>query len=130
MFCRAVPIRSILQRMESDPNIDVTVSPGFHMFYLVFNMREEPLSDISVRRAIAHVIDREEIIFSLFQGYMLPLAEFVPQSSPFFNPDVEVAEYDPELAARLSGRRRLRHGSQRRPHQPPHGSGAAAAWSC
>lgn len=90
-----------LQRMESDPNIDVTVSPGFHMFYLAFNMREEPLSDISVRRAIAHVIDREEIILSLFQGYMLPLAEFVPQSSPFFNPDVEVAEYDPELAARI-----------------------------
>lgn len=90
-----------LQRLEANPNVDVTVEPGFHMFYLAFNMREEPLSDIVVRRALAHVIDRDEIIFSLFQGYMLPLAEFVPQSSPFHNPDTDVAEYDPELAAQI-----------------------------
>lgn len=90
-----------LARLEAEPNVDVTVSPGFHMFYLAFNMRKDPLDDIVVRRALAHVIDRDEIIFSLFQGYMLPLAEFVPPASPFFNPDVDVAEYDPELAAQI-----------------------------
>lgn len=84
--------------LEADPNVDITMDLGFHMFHMAINMRVEPLSDSVVRRAIAHVVDRDEIIFSLFDGYMLPLAEFVPQSSPFFNPEADIAEYDPEMA--------------------------------
>lgn len=92
---------SHISRLQADPNIDLTLDPGFHMFYMALNMRREPLDDIVVRRALAHVVDREEIIFSLFQGYMLPLAEFVPQSSPFHNPDTEIAYHDPALAASI-----------------------------
>lgn len=90
-----------ISRLEADPNIDLTMDPGYHMFYLGINTRTAPLSDVVVRRAIAHVIDRNEIILNLFQGYMLPLAEFVPPASPFFNPNTDVAEYDPELAQRI-----------------------------
>jgi len=90
-----------IERLAANPNIELTMSPGYHMFYLGFNMRRAPLNDITVRRAIAHVINRDEIILELFQGYMLPLAEFVPPASPFFNPDTEVAEYDPELAKQI-----------------------------
>nr|MBO2477838.1 hypothetical protein [Bacillota bacterium] len=92
---------SHINRLMADPNVDITVSPGYHMFYLGFNMRRAPLNDITVRRAIAHAINRDEIILSLFQGYMLPLAEFVPPASPFFNPDTDVAYYDPELAKQI-----------------------------
>lgn len=92
---------SHIDRLEADPNVDLTMDPGFHMFYMALNMRREPLDDIVIRRALAHVIDRNEIILSLFQGYMLPLAEFVPQSSPFHNPNTDVAEYDPELAKQI-----------------------------
>nr|MBO2484986.1 hypothetical protein [Bacillota bacterium] len=90
-----------IQRLEAEPNVDITVSPGYHMFYLGINMRRPPLSDPVVRQALAHVIDREEIILSLFQGYMLPLAEFVPPASPFYNPDVDTYPYDPELAKQI-----------------------------
>ena len=92
---------SHIQRLMADPNVEITVSPGYHMFYLGMNMRRAPLDDIVVRRAIAHAINRDEIILSLFQGYMLPLAEFVPPASPFFNPDTDVAHYDPELAKQI-----------------------------
>ncbi|HLS89413.1 MAG TPA: ABC transporter substrate-binding protein [Sphingobacteriaceae bacterium] len=92
---------SHIERLAADPNVDITVDPGYHMFYLAMNMRRPPLNDVVVRRAIAHAIDRDEIILSLFQGYMLPLAEFVPPASPFFNPDTEVPEYDPELAKQI-----------------------------
>ena len=92
---------SHINRLMADPNIEITVSPGYHMFYLGFNMRRAPLNDITVRRAIAHAINRDEIILSLFEGYMLPLAEFVPPASPFFNPDTDVAYYDPELAKQI-----------------------------
>lgn len=92
---------SHIDRLLADPNVDITVSPGYHMFYLALNMRRPPLDDLVIRRAIAHAIDRDEIILSLFQGYMLPLAEFVPPASPFFNPDTDVAYYDPELAKQI-----------------------------
>jgi len=92
---------SHIDRLMADPNVDITVSPGYHMFYLAMNMRRAPLNDVVVRRALAHAIDRDEIILSLFQGYMLPLAEFVPPASPFFNPDTDVAYYDPELAKQI-----------------------------
>lgn len=90
-----------IDRLAANPNIEMTMDPGYHMFYLGINMRRAPLSDVTVRRALAHVIDREEIILDLFQGYMLPLAEFVPPASPFFNPDTDVAQYDPELAKQI-----------------------------
>src|SRR5690606_32300583 len=90
-----------LARLEAEPNVDVTVSPCFHMSYLACHMRKDPLDDIVVLRARAHVVDRDEIIFSLCQGCMLPLAAFVQLASPSFNPDGAVAEYDPELAAQI-----------------------------
>src|SRR5690606_10736827 len=92
---------SHIDRLLGDPNVDSTESPGYHMFYLALNMRRPPLDDLVIRRAIAHAIDRDEIILSLFQGCMLPLAEFVPPASPFFNPDTDVAYYDPELAKQI-----------------------------
>ena len=92
---------SHIERLAADPNVDITVDPGYHMFFLAMNMRRPPLDDVVVRRAIAHSINRDEIILSLFQGYVLPLAEFVPPASPFYNPDTEVAHYDPELAKRI-----------------------------
>lgn len=90
-----------IETLEADPNVDITLSPGFHFFYLAMNMRREPLNDIVIRRALAHAINREEIVLSLFQGYVLPLAEFVPPASPFYNPDTDVAQYDPELARQI-----------------------------
>ena len=107
--------------LEAEPNVDVTVSPGFHMFYLAFNMRQDPLDDIVVRRALAHVIDRDEIIFSLFQGYMLPLAEFVPPVLAVLQPGHGRGGVRSRAGRADSRRRRLRHGAQRHPHQPATG---------
>lgn len=90
-----------IERLKKDPNTDITMNLGFHMFYMCFNMRRDPLNDVVVRRAIAHVVDRDQIILSLFRGYMLPLSSFVPQSSPFYNDNVPKYEYNPEKAKQL-----------------------------
>ncbi|MBE3578213.1 MAG: ABC transporter substrate-binding protein [Limnochordales bacterium] len=90
-----------IDRIKRNPNADITMNLGFHMFYLAFNMRRAPLSDLVIRQAIAHVVNRDQIINQLFQGYMLPLESFVPQSSPFYNPNVDSYPYNPTRAREI-----------------------------
>lgn len=89
---------SDIDKVKANRNADLTMNLGFHMFYLAFNMRREPLSELPIRRAIAHVVNRDQIINSLFKGYMLPLNSFVPPSSPYYNEDVPYYEYNPAMA--------------------------------
>src|SRR5690606_25066564 len=88
---------SHIERLEADPNVDITVSLGYHFLYLRINMSIPPLSDVVVSRALAHMINCDDIILSLSQGYMLTMAEFVMQSSPFHNLVTNVPEYNPEM---------------------------------
>ena len=64
-----------------------------------FNTRREPWNDIRVRRAIAHLFNRELFISKLFFN------EFRPKNSYFFgnyaNPKNPKTPYDPELALKL-----------------------------
>ncbi|NMB13002.1 MAG: hypothetical protein GX977_12070 [Firmicutes bacterium] len=80
---------------------DMRMTLGFHMFYLCFNMREAPLDNIVLRQAVAHAVDRDNIIRTLFKGYMLPMTSFVPQASAFYNADVPTYPYSLEEAARV-----------------------------
>lgn len=90
-----------IDRIKANPNAHLTMDLGFHMFYACFNMRRGPLDADVVRQAIAHVTDRDNIIRTLFKGYMLPLASFVPQSSSFYKADVPSYPYNPEKAKEI-----------------------------
>jgi peptide/nickel transport system substrate-binding protein len=90
-----------IDHAKSLENADMRMTLGFHMFYLCFNMRTEPFDDAVIRQAIAHTIDRDNIIRTLFKGYMLPMTSFVPQASVFYNPDVPTYEFSLEKAAEL-----------------------------
>ena len=76
-----------LNKVKANPNAEITMNYGFHMFYLCYNMRREPLDADILRQAIAHVVDRDNIIQTLFEGYMLPLAAFLPPSNAFYIED-------------------------------------------
>lgn len=84
--------------LAASPEVDVTVDPGFHLFHLSLNLRRAPLDDVALRRAMAHLVDRDELVLTLFDGYVLPAAEFVPPASPFHNPAIDVATYNPARA--------------------------------
>src|SRR5690554_4760386 len=87
-----------INALKDEENIEITMDLGFHMFYVGINMRRDPLSAKILRQAVAHMANREEIINSLFEVYMLPLAHFVPQSSPYHDDTVPTFEYAPQQA--------------------------------
>jgi peptide/nickel transport system substrate-binding protein len=90
-----------LNKVKANPSAEITMNYGFHMFYLCYNMRREPLDADVLRQAIAHVVDRDNIIQTLFEGYMLPLAAFLPPSNAFYKEDIPRFPYNPEEAKKL-----------------------------
>jgi microcin C transport system substrate-binding protein len=67
---------------------------------LAFNMREWPFDDIRIRKAFAHLYDRDKLIEKLFHGEYIKLHSYFP-SSVYENPNTAKYEYDPEMAKTL-----------------------------
>lgn len=59
-----------------------------HINYLELNLRRQPFSNVKVRQAIAHAIDQEFIVKSLFLGFPKPAHSVLHASNPFFTDDV------------------------------------------
>ncbi|MFN2525895.1 MAG: ABC transporter substrate-binding protein [Actinomycetota bacterium] len=64
------------------------------------NSDSEPLTDIRVRRAINHAIDRDTIVATIFKGTLQPTRGIVPSGMPGFieNACVRLCRYSPDSA--------------------------------
>jgi len=57
--------------------------------------------NVKFRQAMAHAIDKEGIIESIYRGRAMPQSSHISQQNPFFNPDVKQYEYNLTKAAQL-----------------------------
>jgi len=88
-----------IEELAEDPNIKLFMTPGLHMFYLCFNMRREPFDDPDFRKAVAYILEKEEITRTIFKGYVSPLDTFVPPAQgEWYNPDVPTYPFDLDKA--------------------------------
>jgi peptide/nickel transport system substrate-binding protein len=84
--------------LRRDPKLIVEQQPGTVLAYLTFNLRDPILKDVRVRQAMAHAIDRGEILHYLF-GDEGRLAESVlPPQHWAYDGDVPHYTYDPGQA--------------------------------
>ncbi|RMF32839.1 MAG: peptide ABC transporter substrate-binding protein [Alphaproteobacteria bacterium] len=85
--------------VEQNENLVLDTTDGPFM-YLLFNVSDGPLADARVRDAIGYAIKREDVMAAAFFGRGRPLNGMpVPESSPFFNPDLASHwSYDPARA--------------------------------
>lgn len=75
--------------------------PVFSYTYFGFNLKHPWFQDIKVRQAIAHAIDKNEIIDVVLFGLGTPsTGPFVPGTWPY-NPHVKKYEFNPEKAKQL-----------------------------
>ncbi len=90
-----------VSRLQALEQIEIFQGPGLNFFYIgLNNATSEPLSNVQVRQAIAHAINRADIAAIFPLGAALtdnPL----PPTNWAYNPDVSVYEYDPEAAKAL-----------------------------
>ncbi len=98
-----LPTPSDLPALEADPDFIVEGAPGVGVFYLAFNLNRPAVSDVRVRHAVAHAIDRELIVEAILEGGGV-LATSVIGEPVFGYKDMRLLErypYDVERAREL-----------------------------
>lgn len=90
-------VESIAERSR----IRVDSGPGVILSYLMMQNEDPALSDVRVRRAIAHGIDRDRIIAVKHAGRATPATGLIPRSHWAYEGDVARYPYDPDRARAL-----------------------------
>jgi peptide/nickel transport system substrate-binding protein len=89
------------ETIEGDENLQLLHRPAFNVAYLGMNHAVEPLDQLPVRQAIAHSIDRQEIVDAFYAGQGEVATQFQPPSLFGHAEDVTTYDYDPDLAAQI-----------------------------
>jgi ABC-type transport system substrate-binding protein len=88
--------------LQSDPNIELEYMSDAGYRYLAFNMKKEPMNNLTFRRAVSHLIDKDQIVDVYMGGFGQAGSSAVP---PFFgewyDPTVTKYAFDIELAAQI-----------------------------
>jgi len=99
-----VPLTDI-DRLKANPNLVVDTRPAPYSPSIAraeFNLENPYLADVKVRHAIAHAIDKDFIVNTIYLGYATRLDGPVsPDLARFYNPDVPKYEFDPAKAEAL-----------------------------
>ncbi len=95
------PAPENLAQFEADPRFSVIVGSTEGETILAINNGREPFSDIRVREAIAHAIDRQEIIDGAMFGYGTPIGTHFAPHNPAYLDLTGMSEHDPEKAKTL-----------------------------
>ena len=99
LFQRNVPPEH-QSELEADERFVLDSKPFIYYHYLSLNLeRVDEFEEPAVRQAIAYAIDRESITEVI--GYGSPGHQPLQPVSPFFNPDLEYYEYDPDRALEI-----------------------------
>ena len=95
------PAPETLAQFEADPRFQLLIGSTEGETILSMNNKSEKLSDMRVRRAIAHAINRQEIIDGAMFGYGTPIGtHFAPHNPDYVDLTAQSA-YDPELSKKL-----------------------------
>ncbi|MCX7767396.1 MAG: ABC transporter substrate-binding protein [Flavobacteriales bacterium] len=80
-----------------------TFSPNLMAYHaLHFNMRHPVLTALPVRKALAHLINTEDIVRVVFENMVYPAATFIhPSRKELLNDTLKPYAYNPKLAAEI-----------------------------
>ena len=92
---------SDVDRLASSPEVALSISRGFHLFFMGFNLRKEPWNDHALRQAAAMAVPSRQIVRDIFSGYSEPVDSYLPPVSPYHEPDAAIHEHDPDGARAL-----------------------------
>jgi oligopeptide transport system substrate-binding protein len=82
---------------------ELSFIPQFNTFYIGFRVDQPPFSDVRVRRAFAHAIDKKGLVNEATQNTFFPATGgFIPPGMAGHSEDIGIV-YDPDQARKLLG---------------------------
>lgn len=75
--------------------------PAFGYTYMGYNLLDPLFSDVRVRRALAHAVNKKEVIAGVLVGYGVPCTGPFHPETWAYNPQVKDYDYDPGKALEL-----------------------------
>ncbi len=95
------PAPETLAQFKSDPRFKVIVGSTEGETILAMNNKQPPLDDKRVREAIAHAINRQDIIDGAMFGYGTPIGTHFAPHNPDYVDLTGLSKYDPALSKKL-----------------------------
>jgi peptide/nickel transport system substrate-binding protein len=88
-------------RLEESDDFTVARIPAAGYTYINLNTADPILSDATVRQALAHLVNREEILSSIYEGIGQIATSPIPPGMWAYSPDIPSYEYDVDRARAL-----------------------------
>ncbi|MFK8138875.1 MAG: ABC transporter substrate-binding protein [Bdellovibrionales bacterium] len=89
---------SSIKKIEQEQKFYLEKSPGLAMNYILINLQNPALGDKNFRLALAHALDRSQIIKFKLEGLALPATSILSPGNPFFDDSMTAPEFDLEKA--------------------------------
>ena len=90
-----------VQTIEDDTELQLLDRPPFNVGWVGINQAKPPMNQLAVRQAVAHAINRQEIVDTLYGGRGVVATQFMPKEIVGYADDVQTYEYDPQKARQL-----------------------------
>jgi peptide/nickel transport system substrate-binding protein len=88
-----------INHLKRAPGINVHSVAGNQHYTFAMSCSKEPFTDVNVRLALKHAINRQEIIDKVLQGYgVIGNDHPIGQGQRFYNGDLAQTPYDPDKA--------------------------------
>ncbi|QYJ87413.1 ABC transporter substrate-binding protein [Shewanella mesophila] len=97
----ALPKAGELQVVIDKDDLEVDSLPGFNVAFWAFNTERIPLNDVRVRRALAHAIDKDNILRAVYQKTAVEAVGILPPLSWAYSMNESLIDYNPEKAREL-----------------------------
>ena len=105
-----IPSESV-QSIMLDSNVTIETNVSLDFYYLVFNLKKLPFNDSTyngknigriLRQAIAHAIDKEELVDNALYGWGTPIDSMIHIGYGIWhNPNIPTYEFNLTLAAKM-----------------------------
>jgi oligopeptide transport system substrate-binding protein len=82
-------------------NKELSITPGFSLYYIGFNSAKPPFDDVKIRQAFSYSIDKDKIVELSLKGIVRKAEGILPPGMPGYNKDIKGLDFDVERAKQL-----------------------------
>ncbi len=90
-----------VETIQGDDNLQLLERPPFNVGYVGINQAKPPMDNLLVRQAVAHALNRQEVVDSFYAGRGVLATQFMPQEIQGYADDVTTYDYDPAKSKQL-----------------------------